>query len=161
MDVFEFALKMEIDGKAHYEELAAGTAVVGLQNIFRRLAADEQKHYDTFVAIRNKTSIVMTDSTVLDEAKNVFQGLMADKSVVGGLGKDLDGYRYAMKIEADSIRLYEDMAVKEANPETAKLIRRIAGEEKKHFNIMENLYDFVLAPQNYLAWGEFSNLKEF
>jgi hypothetical protein len=53
------------------------------------------------------------------------------------------------------------MAAKEADPETARLMLRIAGEEKKHFNIMENLYDFVLSPQNYLAWGEFSNLKEF
>ncbi len=161
MDVFEFALKMELDGKAHYEELAAGTTMMGLKTIFTRLAADEQKHYDTIVAIRAGTTIAMTDTAVLDDAKNVFQGLVADKTVAGGLHKDLDGYRYAMKIEADSVRLYEDMASKEANPETARLFRRIAGEEKKHFNIMENLYDFVLAPQNYLAWGEFSNLKEF
>ncbi len=161
MDVFEFALKMELDGKAHYEELAAGTTMMGLKTIFTRLAADEQKHYDTIVAIRAGTTIAMTDTAVLDDAKNVFQGLVADKTVAGGLRKDLDGYRYAMKIEADSVRLYEDMAAKEANPETARLFRRIAGEEKKHFNIMENLYDYVLAPQNYLAWGEFSNLKEF
>ncbi len=161
MDVFEFALKMELDGKAHYEELAAGTTVTGLKTIFTRLAADEQKHYDTILAIREGTTISMTDTPVLDEAKNVFAGLRTGKSVVGGLHKDLDGYRYAMKIEADSVRLYEDMAAKEANAETARLIRRIASEEKKHFNIMENLYDFVLAPQNYLAWGEFSNLKEF
>jgi rubrerythrin len=161
MNVFEFALKMELDGKAHYEELAAGTAVMGLKTIFTRLAADEQKHYETFVAIREGTTTAMTDSTVLDEAKNVFQGLLADKNVIGALRKDLDGYRYAMKIEADSVRLYEDMAAKEADPDTARLIRRIAAEEKKHFNIMENLYDFVLAPQNFLAWGEFSNLKEF
>ncbi len=161
MDVFEFALKMELDGKAHYEELAAGTTVAGLKTIFTRLAADEQKHYETILAIRKKTTVTMADTPVLDDAKNVFQGLMADKTVVGGLRKDLDGYRYAMKIEADSVRLYEDMAAKEADPETARLLRRIAGEEKKHFNIMENLYDFVLAPQNYLAWGEFSNLKEF
>jgi len=43
---------------------------------------------------------------------------------------------------------------------TAKLLQKIADEEKKHFEIMERLYDFVLAPQNYLAWGEFS-IKEF
>jgi len=41
------------------------------------------------------------------------------------------------------------------------LLQKIANEEKKHYNIMENLYDLVLAPQTYLAWGEFSNLKEF
>ena len=74
--------------------------------------------------------------------------------------KDLDGYLHAMNIEAASVRLYEDMAKKEQNQETVQLFLRIANEEKKHYNIMENLYDFVLAPKNFLAWGEFSNLKE-
>ncbi|HEY6871918.1 MAG TPA: hypothetical protein VI298_04220 [Geobacteraceae bacterium] len=41
-----------------------------------------------------------------------------------------------------------------------QLLLRIANEEKKHYNIMENFYDFVLAPQSFLAWGEFSNLRE-
>jgi len=41
------------------------------------------------------------------------------------------------------------------------LLQKIAGEEKKHYNIMGNLYNLVLAPEIYLAWGEFSNLKEF
>ncbi len=40
------------------------------------------------------------------------------------------------------------------------VVLTIANEEKKHFNILDNLCDFTLAPQNYLAWGEFSNLKD-
>jgi len=86
---------------------------------------------------------------------------MNDKTLLDGLRKDLDGYRYAMKVEVDSIKLYEDMAKKENSVEIVQLLLKIANEEKKHYNIMENLYDFVLAPQNYLAWAEFSNLKEF
>jgi rubrerythrin len=66
-----------------------------------------------------------------------------------------------MKIEADSVKLYEDMAKKENRADIVQLLLKIANEEKTHYNIMENLYDFVLAPQNFLAWGEFSNLKEF
>ena len=103
----------------------------------------------------------MADSTVLEDARNVFQDLMADKTLAAGLSKSLDGYRHARKVEADSVKLYEDMAEKEKNEETARLLRKIAEEEKKHYSIMENLYDYSLAPQNYLAWGEFSNLKEF
>jgi rubrerythrin len=102
----------------------------------------------------------MAETTVLEGAKNLFQELMKDKTLVGSLKKDLHGYQHAMKIEADSVRLYEEMAIKEDNPETMQLFLLIANEEKKHYNIMENLYDFVLAPQNFLAWGEFSNLKE-
>lgn len=160
MNLFEFAMKMEMDGKAYYEKLAAESAVIGLKTIFTRLAADEQKHCDTIEAIKAGVAGTMADTTVLEEAKNLFESLMGDKTIAGGLRKDLDGYRHAMKIEADSVRLYEDMAKKENNPETAQLILKIANEEKKHYNIMENLYDFVLAPQNFLAWGEFSNLRE-
>lgn len=160
MNLFDFAMKMELDGKAYYEKLAAETPLSGLKTIFTRLAADEQKHYDAVQAIKAGVAGAMADTTVLEEAKNLFESLMGDKTIVGGLRKDLDGYRHAMKIEADSVRLYEDMAKKENNPETAQLILKIANEEKKHYNIMENLYDFVLAPQNFLAWGEFSNLRE-
>jgi len=160
MNVFDFASQMELDGKAYYEKLAAETPVAGLKTIFTRLAEDEQKHYKAIQDIKAAVKGTMADTTVLEEAKNVFHDLMRDKTIVGGLRKDLDGYQHAMKIEADSVRLYEDMAKKESNPENVQLFLRIANEEKKHYNIMENLYDFVLAPQNFLAWGEFSNLKE-
>jgi len=125
------------------------------------LAADEQKHYETIQAIKSSTGLKMVDSTVLEEAKNLFAQLLAEKSLAGILGKSLDGYQHARKIEADSVKLYEDMAKKEDNPETVQLLLRIANEEKKHFTILDNLCDFVLAPQYYLAWSEFSNLKEF
>jgi len=160
MNVFDFAMKMELDGKAYYEKLAMETPSVGLKTIFTMLAADEQKHYDVIQDIKAGSVRVMADTTVLEQAKNVFQDLLGDKTIAGSMKKELDGYRHAMKIEADSVRLYEDMEKKETKPEIAQLFLKIAAEEKKHYNIMENLYDFVLAPQNFLAWGEFSNLKE-
>jgi rubrerythrin len=160
MNVFDFAMKMELDGKAYYEKLATETPSVGLKTTFTMLAADEQKHYDVIQDIKAGSVRVMADTTVLEQAKNVFQDLLGDKTIAGSLKKELDGYRHAMKIEADSVRLYEDMEQKETKPEIAQLFLKIAAEEKKHYNIMENLYDFVLAPQNFLAWGEFSNLKE-
>jgi rubrerythrin len=160
MNIFDFAMKMELDGKAYYEKLAAETTVVGLKSIFTALAGDEQKHYDVIQATKTGASRIMADSTVLEKAKNLFEELTADKNIVGSLNKSLDGYQHARKIEADSVKFYEDMAKKEDNPETVQLLLRIANEEKKHFNIMDNLSDFTLAPQNFLAWAEFSNLKE-
>ena len=160
MNIFEFAMKMELDGKAYYEKLAAEASVAGLKTIFAMLAADEQKHYDTIKAIKSGSSGVMTDSAVLAEAKNLFADLLRDKNIGASLKRSLDGYEHARKIEADSVRFYEDAAGKESNPDTARLQLQIANEEKKHYNIMDNLYDFTLAPQNFLAWGEFSNLKE-
>lgn len=160
MNIFEFAMKMELDGKAYYEKLAAETAVAGLKTIFIRLAADEQKHYDTIQTMKSGSSGTMADSTVLEEAKNLFADLTGDKNIAGSLTGSLAGYEHARKVEADSVRFYENAAGNEGNPDTAKILLRIASEEKKHYNIMDNLCDYTLAPQYFLAWGEFSNLKE-
>ncbi|HEY4744873.1 MAG TPA: ferritin family protein [Desulfuromonadaceae bacterium] len=161
MNTFDFAMKMELDGKAFYEKLADETEVVGLKAILTSLAADEQKHYDIIQAIKTESNWTMTDSRVLEDAKNLFEELVKDKHIAGSLHKSRDGYQYARKIEADSVRFYEEAAGKESTPETAHLLLRLADEEKKHFNIMDNLYDYTLAPEYFLAWGEFSNLKEF
>ena len=160
MNIFDFAMKMELDGKAYYEKLAAESAAAGLETMFASLAEEEQKHYDTIQALKSGAHGTMADSTVLEEAKNLFTDLTGDKNIVGSLKSSLDGYEHARKIEADSVRFYEDAAGKESNPDTATILLRIASEEKKHYNIMDNLCDFTLAPQYFLAWGEFSNLKE-
>jgi rubrerythrin len=159
MNVFDFAMKMELDGKAYYEKLSADTADVGLKGIFTRLAEDEQKHYETIQAIKTGINPEMAESTVLEKTKNLFEVLKGDKSVAATLNKSLDGYQYARKLEADSVTFYEDMAKQEDSPETILLLLRIANEEKKHYNILDNLCDFALAPQYFLEWGEFSNLK--
>jgi rubrerythrin len=160
MNILDFAMKMELDGKAYYEKLADETIVDGLKSIFTSLATDEQKHFEIIQGIKAGTKQIMADSMVLEKAKNLFEVIAADKNIAGSLKKSLEGYQHARKIEADSVRFYEDMAKKEDNPETVQLLLRIANEEKKHFNIMDNLSDYTLAPQNFLAWGEFSNLKE-
>ena len=160
MNIFEFAMKMELDGKAYYEKLASETSDNGLKAIFTGLAADELKHFETIQAIKTGSNWIMKESAVLASAKNLFEQLISDKSSAAGLKKSLDGYQYARKIEADSVTFYEDAASKESNATARQLLLRIAGEEKEHYSILDNLYDYTLAPQNFLAWAEFSNIKE-
>jgi rubrerythrin len=160
MNIFDFAIKMEQDGKAFYEKLAKNTPNPGLQTIFARLAEDEQKHSDIFQALRSgEKKMDMADSTALELAKNVFTTL--PKGAGTDVKGDLESYQYAMQIEAESFRLYEDAAKNEKDAGAKELLLKIAGEEHKHFQIIENIFAFVNAPNQYLAWGEFSNLEEF
>lgn len=160
MNIFDFAIKMEQDGKAFYEKLAKNTTHPGLQTIFTRLAADEQKHSEIFQALRGgEKKVAMADSTALEFAQNVFTAL--PQGAGAEIKGDLESYRYAMKIEADSFRLYEDAAKHEKDAGTKELLLKIAAEEHKHFQIVENIFAFTNAPNQYLAWGEFSNLEEF
>ncbi len=159
MNVFDFAMKMEQDGKAFYLKLAEKTKLPGLKTIFSQLAEDEQKHYDTFAGLKKKSPPAMQTSTALENARNVFEKLRGEKA--SPAKDDLEGYRHAMKLEADSFRFYEDAAGKERDEKIKALLLKIAGEEQNHFNILQNVYDFVNAPNQYLAWAEFSNLDEF
>ena len=162
MNVFDFAMKMEADGKAYYERLARQTSLAGLRTIFTRLAEDEQKHYEIFQALRTSGKApTMPESTALADAQNIFAELLKDAGGAAGNEDDLAAYQQAMKLEADSFRLYEDAATKETGAEVKSLLLKVAEEEHKHFNILENIYRFVNAPNRYLAWGEFSNLGEF
>ena len=161
MNPFAFALKMELDGKAYYEQLAAETTNQNLKKIFHSLAEDEQKHFETIQAMSERKDVSMVDSAVLQEAQNLFQVLLAEKESAVPLSKDLTVYQHAMTIEAKSQKFYEDLAQKEKNPDASELLLKIANEEKKHFIIMDNIYTFMLAPYNFLAWGEFSNLTEY
>lgn len=162
MNIFDFAQKMELDGKRYYEQLAGESNNPGLRTIFLRLAADEQKHFETLQALRNERerTVHMEDSTVLDFARNVFESLLSGQRPPA-LEGDLEGYRHAMKLEADSVNLYEEAARREENREVKAVLERIAEEEQKHFKVLENIYDFVNAPNEYLAWREFTNHGEF
>ena len=158
MNFFDFAIKMELDGKAYYEKMIPETDAAGLKTILSMLASEEQKHYEMILDMKSGENVVMADTSILEDAKNVFMTIKEDKTLLKGMDKEYAVCRHAMKIEADSVRLYEDMIKKEENPETAKLLLKIANEEKKHYNIIENFYDFILKPEYYLEWREFSNL---
>ncbi len=160
MDVFDFAMKMELQGKTIYQNLAATTKVPGLKTIYSGLAADEQKHYDIFRGLKEGKTWTMTDSNVLEKARSVFDELLSDKERLVELNEDLEAYRVGLKMEADSVKLYEDMAKKEHDPEMVQLYLKIANEEKKHFNVIDNICDFLMRPKYYLEWREFSNLHE-
>lgn len=159
MNVLDFALKMEADGRTYYEKLAKESDAKDLKNLFNLLAAAEQTHYDALLARKNEVAFAKVESEILEQAKNIFQRLTEMKGE-GELRVDTDGYRHAIKAEEQSIDFYEESAAKEQNLEVRRLLQALADEEKIHLNIVENIYDFVESPKFFLAWREFSNLKE-
>jgi rubrerythrin len=159
MNVLDFALKMEADGKAYYEKLAAESDSKELKNLFTLLAEAEQTHYDALLARKNEAAFARVESGILEQSKNIFQRLMKMKGH-DSLKVDTDGYRHAIKAEEQSIEFYQDAAEKEQTPEVRRLLQALADEERIHLNIAENIYEFVESPKFFLAWREFSNLKE-
>ncbi|HWI41429.1 MAG TPA: ferritin family protein [Verrucomicrobiae bacterium] len=164
MDVLDFALKMETDGKAYYQQLADKATVPGLKTIFTMLAEDEQKHYDIFQAMKERTPAGVREAPAADRARSVFEGLVAEddfqKRAVVANDIPTEAYEHGMRMEDESIRMYVDMMNKTQDEGARRVIARIIEEEKKHYNVLENIYDFVLRPHYFLQWREFTNLTE-
>jgi len=159
MKVLDYAMQMEADGKAYYEKLAAESDDKELKNLFNLLAQAEQTHYDALQARKNEIPFAGIESQTLNRAKNIFQRLLEMKGA-GPYKVDADGYRHAIKAEEQSISFYQNAAEKEQSPEVRTLLQMLADEERIHLNIVENIYEFVESPKFFLAWREFSNLKE-
>ena len=131
------------------------------KTIFAMLADAELEHHDAIEAMKKGVPAEQVDTKVLEKAKNVFQKLLERKQTMAALKNDPDGYRQAIRIAEEGVKLYEEMAGKETNPAAVKVLQMLAEEERKHLHIMENIYDFAEAPHTYLAWGEFGNLKDY
>ena len=159
MYVLNFALQLEKVGKEYFEKLAADSSLPGIKNIFRMLAAEQQELYNSFKSLQSTVNTpLLVDSKALERALDIFAQIF-NEATVGLLRNDLDAYRHAMKIEAEIVRFFEEMAQLETNEDAKILLKEIAEEEKKLYATIEDIHDFVAAPKSYLAGLEFSNLK--
>lgn len=154
MKVFDFAMKMELQGKAYYQTLADSARIPELKGIFSGLAADEQKHYDLLRDLKEGNNWNMADSTVLQKARSVFTDIIERPGARQEMQDALDAYQSALKVEAESVRLYEEMAKKEEDPVLVRLYLTLANEEKSHYNILDNICEYVKSTKDYAPWRE-------
>jgi rubrerythrin len=161
MNVFDFAMEIERSGRNFYRSVAQKTGSSGVRTIFLMMAEDEQQLLERFRAMKATVqATTMQDSSVLEGSASVLQDILNEREALQ-IADDLEAYHYVMGVEAAICRLYEGAAGREPNPEVQGLLRRIAAEERRELDSLQRLFDFVNAPNEFLAWGEFSNLNEF
>jgi len=160
MDIFEFAIQMEKDGEEYYRQLASKAIHPGIQGVLNQLADDEVKHREAISHIQQKT-VIFADTTVLEEAKNVFQQIQDFGGEFDLTGDEEAAYRQAVELERKSISFYLDRFDQVDNPAHKALFEKLADEEKKHYHLMSNLVDFVASPKTWLEDARFSRLDEY
>jgi len=138
MNGYEFALKMEQDGKAYYENLASISADASVRQIFTMLAADEQMHYEMIRDGGRK----LPDSGLMEFAENVFTDLdSASLEIPFEAGEE--GLRHALDIEYKSIKLYEELAGETGDQDERAFFEKLVSEEGNHYLLIENLLDHL------------------
>lgn len=141
MNIYEFAMKMEMDGKKYYTELMEKAENQGVKVLFNIMAQEEQSHYDILKSLEYKIDLG-SESTVLDVAKNIFEMMFDTADQVKTMLSE-DALVHALKLENDSIKFYKDQMIKTENALEKEVFEKLFREEKKHYFLVENLLDHI------------------
>jgi len=164
MNVFEYAMKMELDGKQYYEDSAADIDSPELKRILMELADDEQKHYNIFRAMRDGLPVEFEQSKqtkILTEVKNVFETLKAKNKNYKFPDNAKDIWVHAREVEKKTEDFYREKAGELDDNKQKNILIRIADEEHKHWVTMESIIKFLDRPSHWLEDAEWNHLEEY
>jgi rubrerythrin len=162
MNIYKYAMKMEKDGENYYRELANKTEDIGLQNILKMLADEEVRHYNIIEQMmKSKASAELAETGILKKVKNIFIKIKGKNLVFNFDLPQINFYRKAQEIEEKSYKFYIKMSDKVEIESQRKVFLKLAGEEKKHMFLLENLVEFVSRPETWIENAEFNHLDDY
>jgi rubrerythrin len=163
MNVFEHAMKMEQDGRAFYLEHAGKTNDPALKRVLAELADDELKHYNIFKAMHDRAKAEYKESektTIVRTVKNVFEEMRSqnrDYTFAADAGRI---WETAREVEKKSEAFYREKANEMTDDNQKKIWNRIADEEHRHWNTIEQVIQFLNRPKQWLADAEWNSMEE-
>ncbi len=161
MNIFDYAIKMEEDGIRYYSDLANWAPNKGLKNICLMLVKDEEKHKNTFKAVKEKAQYDFLDTVILTDVKTVFEKMGKHDLQGDGLPVQKELYQKALQIEAQSRNFYKQKAEEVLDREKRAVLLKIADEEAKHYRIIENVIELISRPEYWLENAEFNHLEVY
>lgn len=159
MDIYTYAMQMEKDGEQYYREIAAQTQNEGVRNILTMLADAEVRHYETFERMKKHEPLPAPHLGYLSGIKTIFAELRERKrALTNGSQKEL--YQRAQKLEEKTRDFYREKAG-EVDQTQKEILLKIANEEQKHYDILENLIVMLQRPETWLENAEWYRLEEY
>ncbi|KYZ75343.1 rubrerythrin [Anaerosporomusa subterranea] len=161
MNIFDYALKMELDGEAFYRNLAATVNDADLKTVLEALADDEQRHYKIIQLAQRQTFQYIESDPSLRKLENVFanQEFVGDKQAFIAKLKDeqIDVYRAALVKEQESVELYKKL--KESSQQQAEIVicEKLLHEEKKHAEVIGNIIEMLNHVNDWVEAAEFNH----
>ncbi len=160
MDIYKFAMQMELDGRHFYLDLAKKTENAGIKNILTMMAESEAKHYNVILDMqKNDKAEYSKDAEVLTKIKNIFTKMREEKEIDVDVSQ-VEFYKKALEIEADSEKFYLERADEEKDPHRKEIFLTLAKEEKGHCILLENIVNLVSQPDNWIENSEWYDIDD-
>jgi len=161
MNIFQYAKKLEQDGEDYYRKMAEKVNDKGIESIFNMLAKDEVKHYQTFDKMEKEEQVEMDDTEILSDTVNIFEQRKEKGEDFDTDEDQIDIYREAKDLEQETIDFYEEKAEEVDNKKYKELFLKIAGEEKKHYHLLDNIEELLLRPKQWVEDAEFYHIEDY
>lgn len=164
MNVFEQAMKMEMDGKAYYEEHAARTDNPQLKGILLELANDEKKHFEIFRAMRDGGAVNVGEAkqtVIFKQVKNIFEELKANDDKAAFPSSFRDVCINAREVEAKAEKFYREKMAETDDESYKEMLTMIADEEHRHWVALEHVIRYLDRPDQWLEDAEWNNLEDY
>jgi len=156
--IYEYALQREREGvdffQRNAERMSHGAAV----EIFRKLAAEEQKHI-VFIqrllqALESGQSTLATDIELKQEGFFSQRAELErlDQTTIESMVPDLTILRIAYLIERDFVEFYETAAQK-VEGDASEALKMLARWERGHERLFKDIYDKLLEEYMNMPWG--------
>lgn len=159
MNAYDYAMELEKEGEVFYRQLAEEANHEGLSKIFTMLANEEVKHYKMFEKLsKNSENVTIPTMEVFKKAKDIFSEMSKDAVAYSFEDQQIDFYRRAIKTEDKAYEQYLDKANKMTNIQHKEIFLKIAEEELKHKELLENILEYVEQPSAWLESAEFRNI---
>lgn len=157
MNVFEYAIQMEVDGEKFYRELALENKDNDLKQVFTSLAEDEKNHAKIIKEKQIGTSSSIEEGDVAS-VENVFTDATDVVSEDYPI-EQLHAYRKALEMEKKSINLYKKLLAEA--PENKEIFEFLIEQEEDHYNIIEEIIEMLMRPQEWIESAMFGLRKEY
>jgi rubrerythrin len=161
MNIYEFAILMELEGEKYYTEQAEINKGNRLNTILLMLAQDERNHADILQKKYEVSSYEMMENDLMTEVKNVFEEAKNFKDDIKAAPDQLDFYRMALEKEKQSIDLYHKYHSEATEIETKELFEYLMNQEKEHFEILEEIVLMINKANEWVESAEFGIREEY
>lgn len=154
----EYAAEKELETEDFYRQTLNKVQNPGVINILKSLVEDEKKHYTIVMKLLKETSEGKPPSVEMiesDAAKVRLERSFSESSFRNeeSIRKDATGLEILKKgldIEIESFNNYSRAAEESEEEEVKAVYRFLAGEENKHYILIDNLLSFVDVPSRWL-----------
>ena len=161
MDIYKYAMQMELDGRHFYLDLAEKTNNTGIKSILTMMAESEAKHYNVILSMqKNDKTQYSADTEVLTNVKNIFMKMKEEKEIDVDVSQ-VEFYKKALEVETNSEKFYLERADEERDAHRKEIFLTLAKEEKSHCVLLENMVNLVSQPDKWLENSEWYNIDEY